>query len=173
MAKCKLDFCSCPQMHKVLKGAFGDLKVQSCTVRAEMHGLLSLSETRCTGTIIVWLSQHQFSNYLRYRFHTSDLFIITLKCVIPVEINGNICFLKCESRVDSDVYVTCISVELPLQLSIKGRLNSTRIYSALGSNCNVNLGFLHMSFGRKLLMCHTVECTFWNSLTVFVICAFC
>lgn len=78
-------------------------------MRTEVHGLLSLSETlhRDNHSLVVTTSFFK----LRYCFHTSDLFIITFKSCNP-------CFLKCESRVDSNVYVTCISVASPSQLLI-------------------------------------------------------
>lgn len=71
-----------------------------------------------------------------------------------------------QSRRVCDLYFCKIS--LAAIHKFKGRLNSRVIYSALGSNSAVILRFLHLSIGRKLLMCHTVECTFWNSWTVFV-----
>lgn len=51
---------------------------------------------------------------LMYRFRTSDIFIITFNPVIPVELDGN---MFCESRVGSNVYVICVSVESPSQLN--------------------------------------------------------
>lgn len=43
--------------------------------------------------------------------------------LIPVEIRGNICFHERESSVD--VYVTCIFVESPSQLSLNSTADST------------------------------------------------
>lgn len=56
--------------------------------------------------------------------------------VIPVKINDNICFLWCEFRVDSksvcDLYFG--RIVLAVIFNLKGRLNSTIKYSALGRN---------------------------------------
>lgn len=60
--------------------------------------------------------------------------------------------------VDRHVYVICRLV-LAAFSKLKGRLNSTLMYSALGTlSC-----FLHLNFDRRLLVCHTVEYTFSNS----------
>lgn len=65
------------------------------------------------------------------------------------------------------------SIALAAIDKLKGRLNSSIIYSALGSNSTLLFCFLHLSFVRKPLMCHTVECTFWNSFKRFCLRAFC
>lgn len=60
---------------------------------------------------------------LMYHLHTSDVFIITFNPVIPVELHGN---MFCQSRVGSNVYVICVSVESPSQqLTIYEKVDST------------------------------------------------